>query len=94
MREVRKLLDDKGFSSEETRIWELFTLTHSEISEAADAYRKGQDFRIVSEELMDGMIRILHLLSILSEDDPDELFTRVIERSKGRPNLWNTFRGG
>ena len=44
MIEIRKIMDEKGFSASESRIWELLTLIHSEISESADAFRKGKDF--------------------------------------------------
>ena len=37
MAQVRDLVDAKGFSSDEAQVWQILTLIHSEISEAADA---------------------------------------------------------
>jgi NTP pyrophosphatase (non-canonical NTP hydrolase) len=93
MQEVRRLIDAKGFSSDESRIWEMLTLIHSEISEAADKYRKGADYEEVGEELIDALIRILHLFSTIKED-PDKLFIKVMKQNWERPNRWNTVRGG
>jgi len=93
MKEVRELIDSKGFSSDESRIWEMLTLIHSEISEAADAYRKGKDYEVVGEELVDAMVRILHLLSVMDQD-PEQLFQKVMAYNRTRPNRWNTVRGG
>lgn len=93
MQEVQRLITAKGFSSDESRIWEMLTLIHSEISESADKYRKGASYDEVGEELVDAIIRILHLLSVI-EQDPDKLFIRIMEQNWSRPNRWNTVRGG
>jgi hypothetical protein len=42
MQQVRALADAKGFSSDSARIWEMLALIHTEISEATDAYKKGE----------------------------------------------------
>lgn len=93
MREVRALADEKGFGSSEARIWEMLALIHSEVSEATDAYKKGESLEKVGEELIDGVIRILHLLSAL-DLDADALFRRVMDRNWQRPVRYNTSRGG
>jgi hypothetical protein len=93
MEEIRLLIDDKGFSSDESRIWELFALLHSEISEAVDIYRKGGSYEKVGYELTDSLIRLLHLMSILGQD-PDRLYREVMESNRSRPPRWNTTRGG
>ncbi len=93
MREVRALADAKGFGSDEKRIWEMLALIHSEVSEATDAYKKGEPIDHVGEELIDAVIRILHLLSALGLN-PDELFDDKMKRNWARPYKYNTVRGG
>ncbi len=93
MAEVRSLADSKGFGSSEARIWEMLALVHSEISEATDAYKKGEHLEKVGEELTDAVIRILHLMSALGLD-ADLLYRRVMDRNWERPVHYNTLRGG
>lgn len=93
MAEVRQLIDEKGFSSDESRIWELFALVHSEVSEAVDAYRKGNPYEVVARELTDALVRLLHLLSVLGQD-PDALYGDVMASNRRRPLRWNSARGG
>lgn len=93
MIEIRKIMDEKGFSASESRIWELLTLIHSEISESADAFRKGKDFEEVGKELIDAIMRTLHLLSVLGQN-PEELYQSKLTVIRKRPTKWNTVRGG
>ena len=93
MREVRALADDKGFSSRPERIWEMLALIHTEVSEATDAYKKGEAVEKVGAELADAIIRILHLLSALGLD-AEELFQHKMEVNRSRPYKYGTVRGG
>ena len=93
MAEVRALTDAKGFSSDPERIWEMLTLIHSEVSEAADAYKKGEPLEAVGEEMIDTIIRVLHLLSALGLD-AEELYRRKMAENWARPRKYNTVRGG
>jgi NTP pyrophosphatase (non-canonical NTP hydrolase) len=93
MRQVREMADAKGFSADPSRIWEMLALVHTEISEATDAYKKGQPLEKVGEELADAIIRILHLLSALNLD-AEELFEHKMEVNWTRPHKFNTVRGG
>jgi len=93
MTEVRALADAKGFSSDPARIWEMLALIHTEVSEATDAYKKGQPYEVVGAELTDAIIRILHLLSALDQD-AEALFRQVMDRNWERPHKYNTVRGG
>jgi NTP pyrophosphatase (non-canonical NTP hydrolase) len=93
MMEVRAMADAKGFSVREERIWEMLALIHSEISEATDAYKKGADLEEVGEELIDAIIRILHLLSALGVD-AEQLYQQKMEKNWARPYRYNTVRGG
>jgi NTP pyrophosphatase (non-canonical NTP hydrolase) len=93
MREVREMADVKGFSSDHARIWEMLALIHTEISEATDAYKKGQPMDKIGEELIDAIIRILHVLSAL-DLDAEELFQHKMEINWSRPHKFGTVRGG
>ncbi len=93
MEEVRQMADAKGFSAHEERIWEMLALIHSEISEATDAYKKGEPYDAVGEELIDGIIRILHLLSAL-DLDAEALYQQKMAENWGRPHKFGTVRGG
>lgn len=93
MQEVRQLTDSKGFSADQERIWEMLALIHSEISEATDAYKKGESQEAVGEELADALIRILHLFSVLGLD-PEALYQKKMEKNWERPYRYNTMRGG
>jgi NTP pyrophosphatase (non-canonical NTP hydrolase) len=93
MAAVREMADAKGFSSDPDRIWEMLALIHTEISEATDAYKKGEPMERVGEELADAVIRILHLLSAL-DLDAEELFESKMAVNWSRPVKFNTVRGG
>ncbi len=93
MMEVREMADAKGFSARPERTWEMLALIHTEVSEATDAYKKGADLEKVGEELVDAIIRILHLLSALGVD-AEELYQRKMEKNWARPYRYNTVRGG
>lgn len=93
MAEVRALCDAKGFKSDEKRIWEMLALIHSEVSEATDCYKKGKPLEAVGEELIDALIRILHLLSVLGLD-AEELYQEKMAENWRRPYRYGTVRGG
>ncbi len=93
MQEVRALTDAKGFSADPSRIWEMLALIHTEISEATDAYKKGEPVEHTGEELADAIIRILHLMSVL-DLDAEKLFQEKMKKNWERPYRYNTVRGG
>ena len=93
MRQVRELADAKGFSSRAERVWEMLALIHCEVSEASDAYKKGESMENVGEELTDAIIRILHLLSAL-DLDAEALFQHKMQVNWSRPHRYGTVRGG
>lgn len=93
MREVREMVDAKGFGSEQDRIWEMLALIHTEVSEATDAYKKGAPMEAVGEELIDAFIRIFHLLSALDQD-AEALYRAKMKKNWDRPHRYNTARGG
>lgn len=92
MTQVRELVDAKGFSSDEGQIWQMLALIHTEISEAADAYKKGRSYDEVGIELADAIIRILHLCSAL-DVDIEALYQAKMVRNWQRPYRYNIVRG-
>ena len=92
-RQVRELADEKGFGSGPDRIWEMLALIHTEVSEATDAYKKGESLEDVGEELIDALIRIFHLLSAL-DLDAEMLYQKKMAKNWARPYKYNTVRGG
>ncbi len=93
MAQVRELIDAKGFSSDQEQIWQMLALIHSEISEAADAYKKGRSYDEVGTELADAIIRILHLCSAL-DVDIEALYQAKMAKNWQRPYRYNIVRGG
>ena len=93
MLEVRALTDAKGFSADPERIWEMLALIHTEVSEATDAYKKGEPMEHIGEELTDAIIRVLHLMSALNLD-AEKLFQDKMKKNWERPYKYNTVRGG
>ena len=93
VKEVRDLVDAKGFSSTPERFWEMVALIHTEVCEATDAYKKGEPAERIGEELIDAVIRIFHLLSALGLD-ADDLFEKKMAENWNRPYRYNTVRGG
>lgn len=93
MAQVREMTDAKGFGADESRIWEMFALIHTEVSEATNAYKKGEPIDHVGEELIDAVIRILHMISVLGLN-PDDLFDDKMKKNWARPYKYNTVRGG
>jgi len=71
----------------------MLALIHCEVSEASDAYKKGESVEKVGEELTDAIIRILHLLSAL-DLDAEALFQHKMQVNWSRPHRYGTVRGG
>lgn len=90
--QVRELIDAKGFSSDEAQIWQMLALIHTEVSEAADAYKKGHSYDEVGTELADAIIRILHLCSALGVDI-ESLYQAKMAQNWQRPYRYNLARG-
>ena len=63
------------------------------LSFLTDAYKKGAELEKVGEELIDAIIRILHLLSAMGVD-AENLYQEKMEKNWARPHRFNTVRGG
>ena len=91
VRLVRALCDAKGFSSDPDQFWQMLALIHTEVSEATDAYKKGEPLEAVGEELIDAIIRIFHMLSAMGVD-AEALFQAKMAKNWARPYRYNTVR--
>ncbi len=82
---------EKGFgvTAQEVNIPEKFTLLHSEISEAFEAYRHKNidDKDGLCEELGDVLQRLVHLAALL-EVDLEQSLVQKIEKNKSRQWNW------
>jgi len=94
---VMQQAKEKGFGvkPEEISVPEKIALTHSEISEAFEAYRHqnidGKDG--FKEELGDALQRILHLAGIFEIDLEKEILDKI-ERNKSRTWDWDKLNEG
>ena len=72
----------KGWHDEERETGTLLALIHSEVSEALEADRKGDEENF-AEELADVCIRIFDLCGLKNIDLEDAIFLKM-NRNKGR----------
>jgi len=91
---IMQLAEEKGFGTtpEEINTWEKIALIHTEISEAAEAYRRknmdGKDG--LAEELADTIIRITHLAGVYKIDLTKEILKKL-ETNKNRKWDWDKY---
>ncbi|UOE54937.1 MazG nucleotide pyrophosphohydrolase domain-containing protein [Cytobacillus oceanisediminis] len=81
-KEAFETAKSKGWHDEPRETGTLLALIHSEVSEALEADRKG-DQENFAEELADVLIRIFDLCGA-KEIDLDKAVTQKMERNKGR----------
>ncbi|PIR03921.1 MAG: hypothetical protein COV59_01910 [Candidatus Magasanikbacteria bacterium CG11_big_fil_rev_8_21_14_0_20_39_34] len=84
---VMQQAKEKGFGTSASKIdvAEKFVLIHSEVTEAFEAYRKGNrdGDNGLAEELGDIIQRVLHLAGCLNIDIEDAILKKL-EKNKGR----------
>ena len=78
---IQNMAEEKGWGTkpEHVNFAEKIALTHSELSEALNAYRKGNHAGKdgVNEELADALIRLLHLCGIYNIDICSEVVKKM-----------------
>lgn len=94
---VRELVEVKGFPNDESALSQKLLWAFVELGEAADAYKKGEDWNTVSEELIDVIFYILDFIGLVEktqgiEIDIDRLFLEKWRRNMGRPRLYGQRR--
>ena len=60
---VRQLVAEKGFPNDESALSQKLLWAFVELGEAADAYKKGENWNVVSEELIDVIFYILDFIA-------------------------------
>jgi len=97
-RMVRKLVEAKGFPDDESALTQKLLWAFVELGEATDAYKKGKDWLIVSEELIDVIFYILDFIGLVEktqgiEIDVDRLFLEKWRKNMDRPKRYGQVRG-
>lgn len=87
---VMELIKAKGFQTgEDDKInWKRLMLITTEIAEAAQALKHGEGNTQIAEELMDAIIRILHVFGEIGVD-PDKIFKEKMDKNWKRPYHYN-----
>ena len=95
---VKELVASKGFPNDESALMQKLLWAFVELGEAADAYKKGREWKTVCEELVDVIFYILDFMGIVEETqgieiDVDKLFLDKWRRNMGRPERYGQKRG-
>jgi len=94
---VRQLVAAKGFPDNETALPQKLLWAFVELGEAADAYKKGEGWDVVDEELIDVFFYILDFMGLVEETqgieiDVDHLFLEKWEKNMRRPEKYGQKR--
>ncbi|MCD6242587.1 hypothetical protein J7K06_02725 [Candidatus Bathyarchaeota archaeon] len=86
---VRRLVAEKGFPNDENALPQKLLWAFVELGEAADAYKKGKDWNLIVEELVDVIFYILDFIGLVEKTqginfDIDEVFLSKWERNMKR----------
>ncbi len=95
---VKELVAKKGFPRDEAALPQKLLWAFVELGEAADAYKKGMDWKVVNEELIDVIFYILDFIGIVEETqgvsvDVDSLFLEKWKKNMNRPERYGQRRG-
>jgi NTP pyrophosphatase (non-canonical NTP hydrolase) len=94
---VRQLVAAKGFPDDESALNQKLLWAFVELGEAADAYKKGESWNVVNEELIDAFFYILDFIGLVEktkgiEIDVDRLFLEKWRRNMKRPEQYGQKR--
>ena len=94
---VRRLVNAKGFPDDESALTQKLLWAFVELGEAADAYKKGEDWNAISEELIDVIFYILDFIGLIEktqgiEIDVDRLFLEKWRKNMTRPRQYGQKR--
>lgn len=94
---VRQLVATKGFPDDESALPQKLLWAFVELGEAADAYKKGEDWDAVNEELMDVIFYVLDFIGLEEKTrrkqvDVDHLFLEKWSKNMNRPEKYGQKR--
>jgi NTP pyrophosphatase (non-canonical NTP hydrolase) len=94
---VKKLVKEKNFPRDGKAPSQKLLWAFVELGEAADAYKKGKDLKIVVEELVDTMFYILDFIGLVENMekitlDVDNLFMKKWKINMNRPRCYGQIR--
>lgn len=94
---VRQLVAAKGFPNDETALSQKLLWAFVELGEAADAFKKGESWEVVNEELIDVFFYILDFMGLLERTrgiqvDVDRLFLEKWRKNMRRPEQYGQKR--
>jgi NTP pyrophosphatase (non-canonical NTP hydrolase) len=94
---VRQLVAAKGFPNDEAALAQKLLWAFVELGEAADAYKKGENWDVVNEELIDTIFYILDFIGLVEKTkviriDVDRLFLEKWRRNMNRSEQYGQKR--
>lgn len=95
---IRQLVAKKGFPDDESALMQKLLWAFVELGEAADAFKKGDSWQIISEELIDTIFYVLDFIGLVEktrgiEIDVDRIFLEKWNRNMERPERYGQKRG-
>ena len=94
---IKKLVEEKGFPRDESALTQKLLWAFVELGEASDAYKKGKEWDIIAEELIDVFFYILDFIGLVEKTqgiviDIDKLFLDKWRRNMKRPMFYGQKR--
>jgi len=94
---IRELVAAKGFPNDESALTQKLLWAFVELGEAADAYKKGESWNRVNEELIDVIFYILDFIGLVEKTkgiqvDVDHLFLEKWRKNMKRPEQYGQKR--
>lgn len=95
--EVRKLVKTKGFPDNKDALTQKLLWAFIELGEASDAYKKGEPWEKVLEELIDVIFYIGDFISLVEQElgitlDADKSFTDKLAKNYAREHQYGQKR--
>lgn len=95
---IRQLVAKKGFPDDESALIQKLLWALIELGEAGDAFKKGENWDVVAEELVDAIFYILDFVGLIEKTqgikiDVDRVFLDKWRRNMERPRRYGQ-KGG
>ena len=95
--QVRNLVKTKGFPNDKNALTQKLLWAFVELGEATDAYKKGEAWEHIGEELIDTIFYIVDFAGLVEQEygitlDLDNIFMKKLEKNLGRPHQYGQKR--